>query len=69
MARVVWGRHVEALRLYRAILRRGRQLKYTDGDYFKRSVRREFEKKVNPDQISFRIEVLIMQTINLFYNL
>lgn len=34
----------QALRLYRAILKKGRQLQYTDKTYFKKAVRHEFEK-------------------------
>ena len=50
----------EILGLYRVILRRGRRLVYTDKDYFRKSVRREFQRWKNetePEKIQFHIEV------------
>ncbi|XP_061411454.1 mitochondrial ribosome and complex I assembly factor AltMIEF1 [Lethenteron reissneri] len=40
---VQWSRPA-VLSLYRAILREGRRLQYTDRDFFVSSVRREFQK-------------------------
>ena len=51
----------EALQLYRAILTRGKALRYTDGDYFRRQVRQEFKKwaeSTDSTEIEFQIEVL-----------
>ena len=51
----------EVLRLYRAILRRGDSLVYTDRDFFRRSVRHEFNKyslESNKDEIVRHIEVV-----------
>lgn len=47
----------EALRLYRAILRRARQLKYTDKGYFRSLMRKEFEKGRKIDDTKFQIQV------------
>ena len=52
---------MEALRLYRAILRETRSLKYTDRDFLRREIRREFDKwknERNRAEIDFQIEVL-----------
>ena len=38
-----WSRKV--LLLYRQILKQGKSLQYTDYDFFRRTVRREFEKQ------------------------
>ena len=50
----------EVLGLYRAILRRGERLRYTDREFFKRSVRLEFRKcsrDTEPYVVSRNIEV------------
>lgn len=50
----------EVMSLYRAILRRGNSLTYTDREYFRRIVRGEFRKcsrDTNPDRICRNIEV------------
>lgn len=48
----------EGLRLYRAILRRAEQLQYTDKEYFRRMVRREFERsRHNRDDTEFQLQV------------
>ena len=50
----------EALRLYRAILRRASHLRYTDRSYFQSLVRREFEngRKINTESdTKFQIQV------------
>ena len=50
----------EALRLYRAILRRGNSLTYTDKDFFKRTVRKEFRRwsrEKNPEEIKQQLKV------------
>jgi len=50
----------EVLQLYRAILRQGRTLRYTDGDYFRRKVKQEFRRwkgTKDPAEIQFQIEV------------
>ena len=50
----------EVLQLYRAILRRGRELRYTDRDYFRREVRQEFRRwrgTNDPGEIRFQIAV------------
>lgn len=52
----------EALRLYRAILRRGNSLTYTDRDFFRRTVRKEFQRwsrEKNPEEINHHLEVTI----------
>ena len=36
--------NIQALRLYREILRNSRQLKLTNKEYFRRTVRNDFEK-------------------------
>ena len=53
------NRTVEAVALYRAILRLGRsQLKLTDQDFFKRVVRSEFRKhECSPNELDFQLEV------------
>ena len=48
----------EGLRLYRAILRRAEQLQYTDKEYFRRMVRREFERsRHNRDDTELQLQV------------
>ncbi|XP_051573709.1 MIEF1 upstream open reading frame protein-like [Myxocyprinus asiaticus] len=39
----VWSRSA-VLQLYRALLRAGRHLQYTDRDYYRRAVTREFRR-------------------------
>ena len=51
-----------ALRLYREILRKSKQLKLTDKEYFRRTVRKDFEKHrylENKEEIDFQIKVEI----------
>ena len=53
----------EALRLYRAILRRGNSLTYTDRDFFRRMVKSEFRRwsrESNPEEINQQLEVTIL---------
>lgn len=50
----------EAIRLYRAILRRADSLQYTDKDFLKRLVRQEFKRwsrETKPADISRHLEV------------
>lgn len=42
------------LRLYRALLRRGRELRYTDRDFYFASIRREFRKNQNLEDLEAR---------------
>ena len=49
----------EVLRLYRAILRRGDSLKYTDRDFFRRTIRLEFRKCSRDTEL----EVMIARNI------
>ena len=49
-----------ALRLYREILRKSRQLQLTNKDYFRRTVRKDFEKYKyleNKQEIDFQLKV------------
>ena len=49
-----------ALRLYREILRKSRQLTLTDKEYFRKIVRKDFEKYrhlENKEEIDFQIKV------------
>ena len=49
-----------ALRLYREILRKSRQLKLTDKEYFRRTVRKDFERYRHLEdkkEIEFQIKV------------
>ena len=49
-----------ALRLYREILRKGKQLRLTDKEYFRRTVRKDFEKHKyleDKKEIEFQIKV------------
>ena len=58
----------EALQLYRAILTRGKALRYTDVDYFRRQVRQEFRKRVestDSTEIEFQIEVMSTVTVHM----
>ena len=52
---------VAALRWYRCLLRQGAaNLRYTDQDFYRRTVRMEFEKNrhlTNPKDIKFQIKV------------
>lgn len=60
----------EVLQLYRAILRQGRTLRYTDGDYFRRKVRQEFRRwkgTKNPAEIQFQIEVGLQTSLCIEY--
>ena len=53
----------EVLHLYRAILTRGKALRYTDGDYFRRQVRQEFKKwaeSTDSAEIEVQIEVMAL---------
>lgn len=52
----------EVLRLYRAILKKGKQLQYTDKTYFRKNVRREFEKgrEATNSAKKFQLEVCII---------
>lgn len=57
----------EVLRLYRAILRRGDSLLYTDKEFFIRTVRHEFKKyslESRKDEVSRHIEVTAMPYIH-----
>ena len=50
----------EVLQLYRAILRRGQALRYTDRDYFRRTVSEEFKRwkdERDPKEVEFHIRV------------
>ena len=53
----------EAVMLYRAILRQARRLRFTDRDYFRRTVRQEFQKNRQPEEIEFQIEVYVTLTL------
>lgn len=65
----------KVLLLYRHILKRGKSLKYTDYDFFRRMIRREFEQQ--RDEVEIKVikeqyEVLSRQfcnscTVLLFY--
>lgn len=60
----------EVLQLYRAILRQGRTLRYTDGDYFRRKVRQEFRRwkgTKDPAEIQFQIEVGLQTSLCIEY--
>ncbi|XP_065340459.1 mitochondrial ribosome and complex I assembly factor AltMIEF1 [Cloeon dipterum] len=49
----------EVLRLYKSILKYGQELKYTDRDFFKKKIRKEFRscKSVeSPEEIKFHID-------------
>ena len=49
-----------ALRLYREILRKGKQLRLTNKEYFRRTVRKDFEKHKHLEdkkEIEFQIKV------------
>lgn len=48
-----WSREA-VLRLYRALLRRGRELRYTDRDFYFASIRREFRKNQNLEDLEAR---------------
>ena len=41
------------LQLYRQILKQGRSLRYTDYDFFRRSIRREFEQQ--KDEVEVKV--------------
>ncbi|XP_053577256.1 MIEF1 upstream open reading frame protein [Bombina bombina] len=45
-----WSREA-VLTLYRALLRQGRQLQYTDRDYYASYIRREFRKQQGLTQL------------------
>ncbi|XP_077862392.1 mitochondrial ribosome and complex I assembly factor AltMIEF1-like [Saccoglossus kowalevskii] len=45
-ANMQWSR-LAVLTLYRRLLRGGDQLKYTDKDYYKNYIRKEFKKNMN----------------------
>ncbi|XP_061495173.1 mitochondrial ribosome and complex I assembly factor AltMIEF1 [Rhineura floridana] len=45
-----WTREA-VLNLYRALLRQGRNLRYTDRDYYFASIRREFRKNQQLEQL------------------
>ena len=52
--------NVQALRLYREILRKSRQLKFTNKEYFRKTVRKDFEKSrdlEDPKEIKFQTKV------------
>ena len=52
--------NVQALRLYREILRKSRQLKFTNKEYFRKTVRKDFEKfrdLENAKEIEFQTKV------------
>ena len=62
------GASREVLRLYRAILRRGKGLKYTDKDFFKSAVRLEFKKCSRDTQPEVNIEVNVsIASLSPFY--
>ena len=53
----------EVLHLYRAILTRGKALRYTDGDYFRRQVRQEFKKWAeSTDSAEIEVQIEVMAT-------
>ena len=58
----------EVLRLYRRILRHSNNLIYTNKEFYKREVRREFEKGRNDKDIAFQIEVQDIVTLLCKYN-
>ncbi|XP_046391635.1 MIEF1 upstream open reading frame protein [Ischnura elegans] len=49
----------QVLSLYRSLLRYGKELKYTDRNYFNRRIRREFKrnKNLSPEESAFQYEV------------
>ena len=58
----------KVLLLYRQILKRGKSLKYTDYDFFRRTIRREFEQQ--RDEVEIKVikeqyEVLSHQFCNI----
>ena len=60
-----------ALRLYREILRKSRQLQLTNKDYFRRTVRKDFEKYrylEGKENIDFQIKVWFVSRIVLACN-
>ena len=53
----------EVLHLYRTILTRGKALRYTDGDYFRRQVRQEFKKWAeSTDSAEIEVQIEVMGT-------
>ena len=53
----------EVLHLYRTILTRGKALRYTDGDYFRRQVRQEFKKGAeSTDSTEIEVQIEVMAT-------
>ncbi|XP_042121014.1 mitochondrial ribosome and complex I assembly factor AltMIEF1 [Peromyscus maniculatus bairdii] len=48
-----WSREV-VLSLYRALLRQGRELRYTDRDFYFASIRREFRKNQKLEDLEAR---------------
>ena len=59
----------KVLLLYRQILKRGKSLKYTDYDFFRQTIRREFEQQ--RDEVEIKVikeqyEVLSHQLRNYF---
>lgn len=48
-----WSREA-VLRLYRALLRQGRELRYTDRDFYFASIRREFRKNQKLENLEAR---------------
>lgn len=52
----------EVLRLYRRILRHSDHLIYTSKEFYRREVRREFEKGKNDKDIAFQMEVCGIMT-------
>ena len=56
----------EVLHLYRTILTRGKALRYTDGDYFRRQVRQEFKKWAeSTDSTEIEVQIEVMGTASL----
>ena len=52
---------MEVLRIYRTILRQCRSLRYTDKEFFRREIRKEFDKwkhEKDSEEIEFQVKVL-----------